>query len=169
MCIRDRYQRRVHGIQRMQIGIRLSTGKVITIDVTESMRLIKLKELIKDKSNIPVDQQKLIFIGEPMDDDEKTLSEYGVSKEDTIYLVMMFAGGEQIIIKTMTGKSYPITISTDETIESLKRLIKMKTGMPTDQQKLLYNGVNLTDDKKKIKDYGITTESIIHLIFILKG
>eukprot|EP00831_Metopus_contortus_P079669 TRINITY_DN797_c0_g2_i1.p1 TRINITY_DN797_c0_g2~~TRINITY_DN797_c0_g2_i1.p1 ORF type:complete len:170 (-),score=44.43 TRINITY_DN797_c0_g2_i1:60-569(-) len=169
MCIRDRYQRRVHGIQRMQIGIRLSTGKVIIIDVTEGMKVHELKKLIKDNTHFPVDQQKLIFSGKPMENDEKNLSDYRVSKEDTIHLMLNLAGGEQIIIKTMTGKSYPVEILPGETVAALKAKIKMKTGMPTGQQKLLFKGVTLAEDGKKLEDYEITKESVIHLIFVLKG
>lgn len=74
-----------------QIFIRTVVGKTISIYVYPNLRVGTLKELIKDKENIPVDHQRLIFCGWQLEDDKK-LSDYGIDRH-TIHLVCRLKGG----------------------------------------------------------------------------
>ena len=53
-------------------------------------------------------------------------------------------------------------------METLKTLIQGSEGIPPDQQRLIYAGEQL-DDERKLSDYNITDGSIIHLVLHLRG
>lgn len=57
------------------------------------------------------------------------------------------ADGMQIFVKTMTGKTVTIAISSDSTIYRLKRKIQNMEGIPVDQIRLVFGGFQLEDKR----------------------
>lgn len=73
-----------------------------------------------------------------------------------------------IHIKTLTGKTVDINVAPFDNIEYIKSLYQDKEGVPPDQQRLIYNGVMLKDNKT-IFDYKIEKGSTLHLVLKLRG
>ncbi|KAJ1669240.1 nedd8-conjugating enzyme UBE2F, partial [Coemansia sp. RSA 25] len=58
---------------------------------------------------------------------------------------------------------------TDIKVLEIKQAIEEKEGIPPAQQRLIFGGIQMVDDKFAIADYSVQGGSVLHLVLALRG
>lgn len=67
---------------------RPAQGQSISLEVDGSYTISELKKMISERAGIPIDKQELLFGGEHLDDNSKTISQYNIRKDSTVFLLI---------------------------------------------------------------------------------
>ena len=76
----------------MQIFIKTITGRTIDLNVDPSDTVLHIKQNILDRAGIPLDQLRLIFKGNSLENN-RPLSDYNIQKKSVIHIVHYLLGG----------------------------------------------------------------------------
>ena len=147
----------------------IGSNKTIILNVNKTDSIKDVKGKIKAKEGIPDDLNRLWFSGKWLEED-RTLLDYNINAETTIFLAINLRGGNRIVIfiRTLTGKEIPLQVPSMETVENVKTFIQKIEELPVDTQRLIFANKNLEDDHT-LSDYHIENGSIISLILRLRG
>lgn len=104
----------------MQIFVKILPGKTITFDVKSSDTIDSVKVKVQNEEGIPPDQQRLVFSGQQLEDG-RTLSDYKIQKESTLYCSLRAGGARvQIHVFMIDGTRKPVDVELSDTVESLR-------------------------------------------------
>ena len=75
---------------------------------------------------------------------------------------------QSVLIKTLTGKTIAISYSPDMKISAIKDEIYRQEQIPVEQQRLIYSGKQLDDDKT-LGELQVPAGATVHLVLRLRG
>ena len=89
----------------MQIYVKKEDGLRIPLKVTPSMTVREIKEMCEERAEVPADEQHFDYEGTELEDDRKTLEDYGVKKGHTLDLIPR---PMKINVKKIDGSLIPV-------------------------------------------------------------
>ncbi|KAL3689129.1 hypothetical protein R1sor_015438 [Riccia sorocarpa] len=150
----------------MQIFVNTSSGTT-ALDVESTDTISGAKAKLQTDKDLSCNELRLVYGGKQLEDG-RTLSDYRIRGDSTLHLLERLRGGTMIKVKTLTGKEIEIDIEPTDTIERIKERVEEKEGIPPVQQRLIFAGKQMNDDKTA-RDYNIEGGSVLHLVLALRG
>jgi ubiquitin C len=149
----------------LQIYVKTSLGKTITVKVEPSNSTENVKVKVQDQAGIP-----------PMEISVKTSN----GKSITLEVVSSVENVEnksqerdrdtpmQIFIKTLTGKIFPLEVKSSDSVATVKSMIQDHEGVPSDQQRLIFDREQLLVERL-LSDYNIREHSTLDMVIRFGG
>jgi hypothetical protein len=73
-----------------------------------------------------------------------------------------------VFVKNLSGSTWVFKVQPEDTIANLKDQIMERDGIPPDEQRLIFGGKQLENDRT-LTSYNIQKDSIMHLLLRLRG
>lgn len=86
----------------------------------------------------------------------------------TLPQVSLICDDFPICIKSLTGKQTSVNVHHKMIVSELKDMIEKIEQTPFDQQRLVYNGKQLEDDRT-LDYYNIQKDTVVHIILRIRG
>ena len=170
-----RFDSKAQSVDHVSIFVTDLEGKKQPMNVSPSGKILDLMESIQTCWNIPVQKQRLFWEGKLLQPNMRTDK---ITRGSLIHL--MTRGGQQqhqdgkigssIVVNFhfLTGKVVSFSVNKTDLVEDLKFQIQGVEGIPMDQQRLIFGGAQMCEERS-LDSYGIEDGNDIYVILRLRG
>lgn len=71
-----------------------------------------------------------------------------------------------IFVKVLSGKHISLEVELTDLVETVKEKIQEETGIPAEQQRLIFDGRQM-EDGHTLQEYGVQKDSTLHLVLVV--
>lgn len=148
----------------IKIHIQITSGESFPLvaELSDTIEYVKL--VIQEHFRLPPERQKLFFADKELLSGQ-TLSDHGIQDESILHLSLNTL---YLTVKMLTGKTIELEAYSTDTIYMIKQDIQDLEGIPPDKQRLVFNHIQLEDNRSLI-DYNIQSSDTLYLILRLRG
>lgn len=139
-------------LHTIPITVNTMDGRAIQVNVEPSATLSEVKKQLEEKAGIPAGNISLSLNGNPLDENDKTLHDYGIQAGSELDLEPRTIA---VTVELPDGTHHAIEICPSDTSDDVKQKIEERTGMEVPRQVVSYEGNKLTPNKT-IRDMGIS-------------
>lgn len=136
------------------------------------VKMLPSDQVFKSINETPSDTNAYTFLSKRGHPHLETFASFQLRDKDTLEfkldLVKDCYGGN-LFVKTLAGKFITLIYSRVTTVLDVKQHIQRVEGIPVDQQRLVYSGKQLEDERELRADYKIWPDSTLHLVLRLRG
>ena len=138
----------------IKITIKILSGETVFLEAEHSDTIATVKSMIQNKKGIPSGQQGLILSGKYLQDCLTLLDCNDQIQRTGKITLQLEVYSMQIFVTTPTGKTIPLMVDPNITIDTVKLMIQDKEGITSRQQEMFFNS-------KKLQDYQTLSEFYI--------
>ena len=146
------------------LNVQSSDGQKYVIMINLNSPVSEVKALLNKQVGFERGEQRLIYGGKELENCQ-ILRQCNVQDGSTLHLVMLHFRDRVVYVKMLNGKSFPLECKANNTVGTIKAMIHDEEYIPADQQRLVFAGQGLDDDRKTLTDYNIKHGDVIHLAF----
>lgn len=147
----------------MQISVNTLCGDTILLDAESTDTIESVKAKILDKKFSPPMNMKwnLVYNREQLENG-RTLNDYNVENQSILNMNPVV-----FLVKSPKGLFTFRQFNPWDSIESVKNMVREKTGIPIEEMKLVYQSKQLVDGRT-LGEYKIANFSVIHVLYRLR-
>ncbi|XP_018604504.1 ubiquitin-like protein ISG15 [Scleropages formosus] len=155
----------------MELIITFMNGNSLALNVDPNITVSQLKGLIETRAGVSHAKQQLCCQnGQKVElsNEHSTLLEYGLRSGSTVSVLIVEPHPFQVFLKNEKGQTHTYEVAPGETVEMFKKKVYNKERVPMDQQRLIYEGKQM-EDNRTLEFYGVKREGTIYLTLRLRG
>lgn len=145
----------------LMVFIKTLTGQTITVRVRPRDTVGDVKQKIFEQEGIPVDRQRMIFVGEQLNDNHRLL-DYRIEHESAVHLVFRSGQCFQIFVRTMNDRTMVFECQPTTTLERIKERVRDREGLHIDIQQLSFEG-RVLENQSTLQECGLQHNSVLDL------
>ncbi|XP_004717370.1 ubiquitin D [Echinops telfairi] len=149
------------------VNVHSEQWESMTFTANQTDKVKKINEHIRSKTKVHV-QDQVLLLGSKTLKPERSLSSYGIDKEQTIHLTLKVVKPTDeelpLVLKDLDddGRKHRLLVRRSYSVAQVKKMIEMKTGTTPEDQTVNCNGKILADGKK-MADYDIRKDNFLFL------
>lgn len=148
------------GMKKIFVKLPSSQGS-IEIEAKAQDTIRNVKDMIRAKKMIELDQFTLVYDGQLLEEDS-TLASLDIKNESILCMIPAPKDFLLVYVKLPTGETFKLKVRTMFTVSDVKTIVGSIRGVSFGEQNLIYSG-NVLEDLKTLAFYDIKDDSIIEI------